>query len=331
VAVVEVDGVREHRLSPLAERMPIHCQWSPDGKRVAVLVQFEEQLELWVAEISDRAGPLRLVAEGSPLFFGWAEGGRRIVLHVGDNGVGLARIEVRDVAGDADDIVFRIPPSNFCVPFTHGSPQEERILYVVQRGADSQVVSADVDGEDVLGLGTARGLVALVPSLEGDRVAFAAAPDAEGSPYESVKWVHTDGQGQPHLLVEGRIVAFFWRRGHREPCWVVLDADQRHMRWFAGQGQEAPLELGRSLPTRDQYFHLHFFEQFVRSHALTSADGRWLVWASHDPAVDEAGPTIFLTDLEGSSPTPAPVCPGSYAVFAPIGTDPGLPVGGPRQ
>ncbi len=317
VAVVEVDGVREHRFAPLVDRMPIHCQWSPDGMRLAVLVQFEELLELWIAEVGAEASPLRLVAEGSPLFFGWAEHGRRVVLHIGDNGSGDARLEVRDVVGDDDDVVFRIPPSNFCVPFAVAVGAEERVLYVVQRGQHSQIASADLHGEDVLGLGVADGLVALVPSESAARVAFAAAPDADGSPYTTVQCVSVDGSDNPGPFIDGPVVAFFWRPQHGQPIWVTHEGDQRHIQWHCGQPDGEALSLGRCVPTRDTYFHLHFFEQFVRSHPLTSHDGRWLVWASHDAAVDSTGPMVFLTDLNADNPRARPVCPGSYAVFAP--------------
>lgn len=317
VAVVEVDGVREHRLPPLPERLPIHCQWSPDGQRIAVLVQFEELLELWVAEVGEQAGPLRLVADGSPLFFGWAVGGERLVLHIGDSGVGTARLEVRDVVGDADDVVFRIPPSNFCVPFTVGANASERVLYVIQRDQSSQLVSADLEGEDVLGLGVINGLVALVPSDGRDCVAYAAAPDADGSPYMGVECVGTDGFGSPTSWIDGPVLAFFWRPKHQRPLWVKHERDRRHVRWFMERAEGGPVEVGRCLPTRDTFFHLHFFEQFVRSHPLASNDGRWIVWASHDAEVDERGPTVFLTDLDADAPSARPVCPGSYAVFAP--------------
>ncbi len=319
VAVLEVDGVHEHRLAPLPDRMPIHLQWSPDGSRLGVLVQFEEQLELWVADTESRSGELRLVTEGSPLFFAWARGGDNVVLHVGDPGDSEARLEVRDIVGDDDDIVFRIPPGNFCVPFVHSASDEERVLYVIQRHHDSQVVSARLDGEDVLGLGVSRGLLALVPTPDGSAVAFAAAPDADGSPYERVQVVPTNGFGAPTDLIESPVLAFFWRPQHAEPCWAALDRDRRHVLWFAGH-PDGPTQLARTLPTRDQYFHLHFFEQFACSHSLVSSDGRWMAWASHEPEDDETGPTVYLTDLNASNPIPVPICPGSYAVFA-TGTD----------
>lgn len=317
VAVVEADGVHEHRLPPLEHRLPIHVQWSPNGARIGVLVQFEEQLELWVAEARPTPGPLRLVAEGSPLFFGWADGGDRVVLHVGDSADEPARVEVRDLVGDGDDIVFRVPPSNFCVPFTVDCEGEERVLYVIQRDHESQLVSARIDGEDILGLGVLHGLVALVPTPDGAHVAFTAAPDADGSPYDGIRTVSCDGRAAPEHAVDAPVLAFFWRRDHPRPMWVQWDAGRQHIRWMVPRENSEPIEVGRCRPTRDQYFHLHFFEQFARSHAPCSADGRWLVWAGHDTHADTDGPRVFLTDLHADTPEPTAVCAGSYAVFAP--------------
>ena len=317
VAVFEVDGVHEFRFDALPERMPIHVQWSPDGQRLGVLVQFEDQLELWVAEARPAPGPLRLVAEGSPLFFSWADNGRRVLLHVGDGDDQPARIEVRDVVGDADDIVFRVPPANFCVPFAVPATGEERVLYVIRRDDASQVVSARLDGEDVLGLAVLPGLVALVPSADGQQVATTSAPDADGSPYEGVRTIACDGFGAPSQWMEGPNLAFFWPAALEGPMWVQWDAGRQNTRWMWGSAPKVARELGRFRPTRDQYFHFHFFEQFARSHSLVSPDGRWVVWAGHAADDTGAGPSIFLTDLHDESGSGRPVCAGSYAVFAP--------------
>ena len=317
VAVLEVDGIHEHRLPALTGRMPIHVQWSPDGHRLGVLAQFEDQLELWVAEVRPESGPLRLVAEGSPLFFGWADGGRRIVLHVGDGGTDPARVEVRDVVGDDDDVVFRVSPGNFCVPFAIPSEKGERVLYVIRRDTESQLVSAGLDGEDVLGLAVATGLMALVPAHDGLRVAYTAAPDADGSPYDGVRGVGSDGMVQPEDLVAGPVLAFFWPGALDAPMWVRWDTGRQHIRWLLPRPGEEPVEVGRFRPTRDQYFHLHFFEQFARSHPPVSPDGRWLVWSGHGADSTDAVPRVFLTDLSTPDPRPSPVCAGSYGVFAP--------------
>jgi len=317
VAVMEVDGVHEHRLQPLIDRMPVHLQWSPDGSRVAVLVQYEDLLELWVADVSPRPTELRLVAEGSPLFFGWACGGRRIVLHVGDEASDSARVEVRDVAGDSDDIVFRLPPSNFCVPFSVERDGEERILYVIRRHDQSQLVSAGLDGEDVVGLAVLPGLVALVPTPDGQRVAFASAPDADGSPYAGIQGVSTDGVGHPVAHTDEPVLAFFWRPAGARAMWVRWDTGRQSIRWFVQLETGETREVGRFRPTRDQYFYLHFFEQFARSHSSVSADDRWLVWAGHPTDDSSAGPAVFLTDLGDPSAEPTAVCAGTYAVFAP--------------
>ena len=329
VAIVEVDGVQERRLPVLSGRMPIHVQWSPDGARLAVLVQFEDHLELWVAPMEPEVGSLRLVAEGSPLFFGWATGGRHVVLHVGDGGTTSSRLEVRDLVGDDDDVVFRVPPGNFCVPFTVPDPTGERVLYVVRHEHRTQLVSARLDGEDLLGLGLSDGLLAAVPSADGSRVAFSSTPDADGTPYDGISVVPADGTADPVHPVDAPAVAFFWpptqasppEEAPVAPLWVQWDTGRQSMRWMAAQAGGAVRELGRFRPTRDQFFHLHFFEQFARSHDLISPCGRWLVWAGHAADGSGGGPCVFLADLTRPDRPPRPVCDGTYAVFAPGSPD----------
>jgi len=118
--------------------------------------------------------------------------------------------------------------------------------------------------------------------------------------------------------MEGPNLAFFWPRSVDGPMWVQWDAGRQNTRWMCGTAPNVARELGRFRPTRDQYFHFHFFEQFARSHPLVSPDGRWVVWAGHTDEDTGAGPSIFLTDLHDEQGGGRPVCAGSYAVFAPV-------------
>jgi len=317
IALSEVDGVHEHRLPVLDGRMAIHLQWSPDARKVAVLVQHDELLEVWVSDATDPSAQPRLVAEGSPLFFAWWGDGRGLVLHVGDGSDGPARLELRDVDGDGDDVVFRIPPGSFCAPLTVPSPTGERVVYVIPRADGSQLVSADLEGEDVLGLVILPGLVAAVAEPGGDRIACAGAPDADGSPYEGVWVVPADGRAPPRQVVTGPLTAFFWRPGHDAIIYACWDTGRRQLHWRMAAFGEEPVDIAVFRPTRDTYFHLHFFEQFVASHPLVSPCGRWLVWAGHVEDEDEPDPFVHLADLSVSPPAVQRVERGSYAVFAP--------------
>lgn len=317
IALSQVDGVHEHRLPMLDGRMAIHLQWSPDARKVVVLVQHGEHLEVWVSDATDPAAMPRLVAEGSPLFFSWWGGGRGLVLHVGDGSEGTSRLELRDVDGDGDDVVFRIPPGSFCAPFTVLTRTGERVVYVISRPDGSQLVSTDLNGEDVLGLVVLPGLVAAVAEPGGDRIACAGAPDANGSPYEGIWVVPADGREEPVQIVHEPVMAFFWRPQHDAIIYARWDTGRRKLRWRIVDLGEEPVDIASFRPTRDTYFHLHFFEQFVVSHPLVSPCGRWIVWAGHVDDVEDPDPFVHLADLSVSPPRVHAVDRGSYAVFAP--------------
>lgn len=311
---MEVDGVHESRFPGLPERAPIHVQWSPDGARLGILAQHVDQLELWVAEASADLTAPRLVAEGSPLYFSWLDHGERVVLHVGDPSG--SRIEVRDVVGDDDDRVFRLDPGSFCAPVSLrvSSPDQERVAYVVPRGDESQLITTDVLGEDALGVGVLEGLVAVVGEPCGDRLAFSAAPDAGGSPYDGVWVVPADGRSAPERVIDEPVLAFFWRPSRDSLVWCRWDTARRQIIWKT-QGADGVREVARSRPTRDMRFQLRFFEQYAASHPLVSPDGRYLVWAGHDGRSGLLAPRVFVADLDHPERAPEVVAEGSYGVF----------------
>ncbi len=315
VAFVEAYGVREHRLSPLDERQPIHIQWSPDGERVAILAQFDDELELWVVPADGSQDP-QLLAEGSPLFFGWCDGGRGIVLHVGAGDGASGRVEVRDVVGDEDDVVFRVAPGSFCAPFVMTCAGEERVVYVVRRDEDAQLVSARIDGEDILGLGVFSGLLAVIPEPNGQRIACSAAPDADGAPYEGIWVVPVDGSADPQQVLDEPVVAYFWRPTRGDFVWVRWDAGRKLLRVRVRGEDGVPVDVATFRPTRDTWFFFRFFEQFARSHAAVSDCGRWFTWSGYPVGPDLRGPYVWVADLDQPGSPPKVVGQGSFSVFS---------------
>jgi len=317
IALMEVDGVREHRLPTLDGRMAIHLQWSPDACKVAVLVQHDEHLEVWVSDAQDPTAVPCLIAEGSPLFFSWWGNGRGLVLHVGEGEGGPTRLELRDVDGNDDDVVFRHAPGSFCAPMTVHLKDGERVVYVIPRQDGSQIVSTNLEGEDVLGLVVLPGLVGAVAEPGGRRLACSSAPDADGSPYDGIWVVNAEG-GEPAIrVVNEPVMAFFWRPGHNALVYARWDTGRKMLRWRIVEIGKEAVDIATFRPTRDTYFHLHFFEQFTASHPLVSACGRWLVWAGHGEDPDLPDPIVHLADLSVSPPAVRLVERGSYAVFAP--------------
>jgi hypothetical protein len=315
VYAIEVDGVEERQLCTFEGQVPIYARWSPKGHHLAVLVQDEDELQLSVCGV-ERLGARRVVDEGVPLFFSWTPAGERLVVHVGSRRDAHGRLVVRDPLGSGEDLLFPDSPGSFCTPVFLG----EDVVYVVnQEGGGSVACVARPDGRGAEPLIRLEGLLAVVPSPLGDRVAVGAAPRGESTPYKGV-WVAGRGR-EPSRVAEADCAAFFWTPDGSRLVYAAVDADRTAMSWWvvcADGGR--PRRLATFWPSRDQLFFLHFFEQYAGSHSLISPDGRLLVYASH-PAPTDAGDDrsalIHLIELDAEAPVPRAVAEGSFAVFAP--------------
>jgi TolB protein len=315
VYAIDVDGVEERQLCTFDGQVPIYARWSPQGRNLAVLVQDEDELQLSVCGV-ERLGARRVVDEGVPLFFSWTPQGERLVVHVGSRRDSHGRLVVRDPLGSSEDLLFADTPGSFCTPVLLG----DDVVYVVnESGGGSVVTVAGVDGRDPVPLIKLEGLLAVVPSPLGDRVAVGAAPRGESTPYKGI-WVAGRDQ-EPYQVAKGDCAAFFWTPGGRRLVYAVVEVDRSAMSWWivAADGG-TPRRLGSFWPSRDQLFFVHFFEQYAGSHSLISPDGRLLVYSSHPAPTDEGddrSALIYVIELDAAEPTPRPIAEGSFAVFAP--------------
>src|SRR5437764_14418681 len=117
--------------------------WSPDGRRLAVLLQEGSELYLRVVDARGEGPPLT-VAQGAPLYFTWQPDSLGLVAHVG-TGTGLAAssrlLWIRLEGGQAvRTSVARLPAPAFRAPgwtrgqtaatvaFEHGDGAEVALL-----------------------------------------------------------------------------------------------------------------------------------------------------------------------------------------------------------
>lgn len=314
VSVVEVDGVEERELFELQGKVPIYAQWSPHGDRLAVLAQDGQELILTTARL-DELGRRTVIDQGIPLFFSWAPDGDRLLVHAG--GAEGGRILVRPASGRGPVTLFDDPPGSFCTPLFCG----DQAVYVAGEGSESWLAVSDIHGEHGRRLGTWPGLLAVLPSPTEPVVVLGSAARGEGAPYDGLHLVPLDGS-EPTRLTEDAAMAFFWDPRGRYVLYASLDIAAGGLRW-----RSVEIDGGRIRqhalchPSRDQLFHLHFFEQFCRSHPLISPDGRTLVYASHaGPSLgrnQDEGCRILSLDLTSPGAEPQVLTEGSYAVFAP--------------
>lgn len=320
--VAEVGGVQERELFREPEEHPIYAQWSPDGRRLGLLCQQQEELLLYDVDV--KSGRHRLVEHGVPLFFTWTPDSAHLVVHAG-GGPRPGRLVRRVVAGQGEDVVFPTGPGSFCAPLLVPGPAPRVAFATAAPGVTSHVCTAALDGEDARHVATLRGLLAVVPSPDGRRVAIGSAPGGESTPYDGI-WL-ADLQGGPLVQVSSHAnMAFFWARGGKSLAFAAMDRKAGCARWYRcdlGEGDPSDAvdqELCPFWPTRDQLFLLHFFEQYAASHGAVDPSGRWLTWATHpDPATHDPDqrPRIMGIDLEAADPQPFLVAHGSFATFGP--------------
>ncbi len=314
VCAVEVDGVEERLLTELTGQLPIYAQWNDRSDQIAVLVQDEDELQLWLCEL-DALGSARLVDNGVPLFFSWAPGGGQVMLHAGDARRQAGRLVLRSLLPVGEDLVFEESPGSFCTPLFTGG----RLVFVTNRGWLSNVCIAEPNGENRRVLASMEGLLAVIPAPDGERVAIAASPGGEGTPYKGIWLVSTAGGEIAQVLTE-ECQAFFWVPGGQSIIFASLDNDQRCFWWkrLDIDSREVTV-LGAFWPSQDQLFYIHFFEQYTLSHPLISADGTTLVFSGHARPGSDPDPTplLWTIDLRAEQPQPVQLVRGSFGTFPP--------------
>src|SRR5262249_4109174 len=103
IHVAAADGSAVEAVYGLPTGAPIYMCWSPDGARLAVLVQDGRELYLRIVQRSGD-GSAVTVAQGAPLYFAWHPDSRGLVVHTGGGGTSPERgqlVWVRLEAGQA--------------------------------------------------------------------------------------------------------------------------------------------------------------------------------------------------------------------------------------
>jgi dipeptidyl aminopeptidase/acylaminoacyl peptidase len=314
ICAVEVDGVEERTLAELTGQLPIYAQWNEQSEQIAVLVQDEDELQLWLCAL-DEVGHARLVDHGVPLFFSWAPGGGQVMLHAGDARRKAGRLVLRSLQAVGEDLVFQESPGSFCTPlFANG-----QLVFATHRGLQSSVCISEPSGENKRVLASMEGLLAVIPSPGGEEVAIGSSPNGEGSPYAGV-WVVSAAGGDVEQVLNEECQAFFWVPGSRQLIFAQLDNNSRCFWWKKLDIESRGVTLISAFwPSRDQLFYLHFFEQYTHSHPLISADGTTLIFSGHaEPGTDSSpSPRLWTVDLRADSPSPVELIRGSFGTFPP--------------
>lgn len=310
LVLLHAGGFRTDVLLHLDDRIPIYAQWSPDGTRLAVLYQEGQRLGLTVTDPRD--GTTVDLANGSPLFFTWADPDH-VVAFVGDqpdlSGATGNRAQIGAFRVDGrDHRAFPGTPGNFCAPVRVAGG----IAYVAHHDGELSLWLADASGSRRL-TGVV-GLAAMLPDPTGQRLAIAVAPD-DRSPYRELH-VLDPATGERREVVDRPLTAFLW--SPTGEAIVVASTDPKSGSVaFHTQGLDgSTVALGEVRPSRDLRFYLRFFEQFAQSHPLIDPAGRALLAAG---SLDRSGNTRGLWRLPLDGGDPVQLGEGLLGVWGPPG------------
>ncbi|MCK6525918.1 hypothetical protein L6R49_31325 [Myxococcota bacterium] len=311
--LLSTDGVRQVALLTLTDEAPLYAAWSPDSAGLALLTQPAEGALNLRTVLMSRPGESRLLEQGAPLFFSWAPSGAAVSVHVGGRRDG--RVIVRDALGDGADLTPSASPGLYCAPIWIG----ERLVFVEGLGGLSgAIISARGDGSDAREVARCQGLAAITPAFDGERLLLGVARDGEGGAYDVVRLLDLR-TGEDMIVNEDPCLAFFWSAARRSLIYARVDRARGHLSWHERPLGGPARALCQFIPTREQLFHLHYFDQLVLTHPLLTADGATLIFSGTlaGPGADAAGaPQVYALDLDGEE-GPRALAPGAYACACP--------------
>lgn len=295
VCVGSLDGAATREVCALGTAGPIYMGWSPDGERLALLVQESNELYLRIVDARGER-PVLTVLQGAPLYFVWQPDSRGLVANVGAGAsrTGTARIVwIRLEGGDATrESVARLPAPGFRAPAW--STRLAAPILAFERGDGAELVvltGPDAAATTLVETGNAP---AFVWSPAGDVLAFAARPSAEMGLYQGISAYRADEQST-QLLTEDPALAFFWSPDGQRLLYMAGEADSRLVRVRQiDVASRVQSDLGWVRPSRDVLLLLSHFDQYAQSAQLLSADGSSLLLAASRAKETENGsvPTV---------------------------------------
>ena len=310
VVVLEPGSIESAELATFTERLPIYLYWSPDGTWLAALSQRftggADRLHLSLMR-RDRIGYELPLTDGAPLFFTWMKEAR-LATYVGNEQT--SQVIVSDPAGIRASEVLPGSPGNFCAPVG----LDDSLVYVSLGSGGSQVVQARLGSPELTVLDEVNGLVALVRSPSGKRIARAVAPDGDGTPYRQLAILDVS-TGERIDLPDMPCLAFHWASEDRLVL-AVVNTSRNLVEWHTLSLDGTSQHFADLYPSRDLAFYLRFFEQYTQSHPLVDASGTRALLSGRLQGVDASDESrVWEVPFDGSAPRD--LGPGVFGVYAP--------------
>ena len=301
----------------IAPRLPHYCLWSPGGNVLSYVAQSSYGLTLFLSAI-DGSFTSDPIINGAPLFLAWCTDNNFLGVHAGEE---LAVVEVegsRTTANVAHRALgFRTPAF---------SDDANIMAYALAAEPGVAIMRALFQGMNGREIHRFDGGVALGfrPGTQQLTAAVTRHPDT--GTFDEL-WALDLSEDPPVVspITRGPLVAFFWSPGGDKLA-VVFPAQTGDGRYGVRMHEPGGRTVAVSesfVPSVDYRMILGFFDQYMQSHHLWSADGRQFLVTGRlvNDAVssslgDPAGDYVMTWTPEGGQPLSV-VAPGEAGFFRP--------------
>ena len=316
IQVADADGtatIEAHH----SEGVPIYFNWSPDGRRLAVLIQRGEALELEISELADPART-RSVIRGAPLYFAWHADSSSLLATVGSETTGSRLVWIDLESGEQNRVMAQRPSEGFRTP--SWSSRLGSMTVAIAQGETQAIGTIEAPGADFeflcpSGIGPAFGW-----SPSGEDLAVASRSTVDG-PYDGLSICHLSSRSLERVS-DALLLAFFWCND-RQIAYVTGPVGDRVVGVRVvdvGSGNDT--EHGFIRPSRDVLQLFSHFDQYAESARIVSPSGAELLFAASRAKEQENGSVPTVRQILVRPLTPADsdqvVGRGRIAVWRPM-------------
>lgn len=253
----------------IAPLVPHYVQWSPGGTALSYVAQGTYGMTLFLSHRDGLFGP-DAVINAAPLFSAWCTDDNFLAVHAGEE------LSVIEIDGSRTTASVASQTAGYRTPAY--SDDAEILAYArLEESGEVQLMRARFQGTDSEPVVSFAGGVALAfrPGTQLLTVAVARNPESGG--FDELWLVDLSTEGYPkRRIFGGHFVSFLWSPPGERLALVVPS--------YSGDGRYAMRIIepdGRSVatseafqPSEDYRIYLAFFDQYVNSHSLWSADGQ---------------------------------------------------------
>lgn len=297
--------------SSMGPGLPHYLNPSPDGRHVLVLTQAASSgLALFFVDAAGR-GPGRPIGRGAPLFSAWSASSDAVLLHAG------GELSLMELSTAPSTELFATNHVGYRVPAW--SPDGRSFAVTTGDGRKHSLVVYDREGHITGSLAPSWGSAAFVWSPDGELIAQAQSRRGQPQRYVDLQLVGTSSHGVRPLRVR-ECCAFVWSPTSEYLAVLVPDSSGKRVAWtVVARDGSVVRRFPAFQPSPEFSIYMAFFDQYLLSHSLWSADGTWLLGFGRLP-YDGVPPELLPSSVyvfHIASGTTRSIAPGGVAFWSP--------------